>query len=939
MPRVGAGQTVESQGYQARLHHDYQRILKSLLQLQAHRPAQLRLQNEPNQPVGTKLQNEPNQPVGAKLQNEPKQPAGTKLQNEPKRPAGTKFTKRTQPTADPSYAGRVVTEFIRDLQFGIRLLAKSPVFTATAALLLAVGISANTLIYSVVNALLLRPPAVSQPENLVRLIEVHPNDFITWDLPYKLCGELSARDASISEAVCQGETDVPFSDGVTTERVRVHLVSPNFFSSLRVHAYLGRVLTAEDERTAAANVVLSYAFWQRRFQRDPSILGRGISLGGHPFTIVGVSPEEFNGLAIETTPDIRVPAALDRIIVKPYGDMNPAADPLHGQIFGRLRAGVTVERASAEVDPLLHAAFQDLVDQIFPQAKGASPDSNIRRSRLTLESVATGVSTLRAQFSRGLEVLMAGVALLLLMACANVAGLLLARSAVRAQEMGVRLALGASQVRIVRQLLTEGLLLALLGGAVGTLLSVACLPLLVRALPPIRDRAAVLQPLALHIDIDLRVLGFTLIITLLTAVLFALSPALRCARLDVASTLRAGRGTTRRLLARNLIVVAQVAICTLILVGAALLVATLERMRVMNPGFDRDHLVTFTIDPSLRGYTPEQARALSKKLLEKTSSLPGVAVTGIASRGLMRGTGVKATFAAAGTHVSPNDVLNSSLNDVTPGYFETMGMHLLAGREFNWFDRDQTKPRKVIVNQVFARRFFPGRNPIGERFGFAGAAGVARADNEIIGVVSDAKYRSLREPIPPTVYNPAVDGFEYSFILHVRTGQRPEAMIAPVREVLRSLDAELPFIEVRTLREEVEASLWQERLLAALTTIFGAIAALLASIGLYGALDYAVKSRTREIGVRLALGAQQSRIIGLLSRETLIMVASGVALGLCAFAAAAVWIRRVLYEVRPWEPIAVVSVLFLIALVAVIAALPATYRAMRIDPASALRSE
>lgn len=830
--------------------------------------------------------------------------------------------------------------FFRDLQFGIRLLAKSPVFTVTATLLLAVGISANTLIYSVVDALLLRPPAVAHPENLVRLIEVHPNDFHTWDLPYKLCGALADRDASISEAICQGESDVSFSDGNTTERVRVHLVSPNFFSSLGVPAYLGRVLSAEDERTGAPNAVLSYAFWQRRFRGDTSILGRGIVLGGHPFSVVGVSPEAFNGLAVETSPDLRVPAAAGRSIVKPIDGMKPDADPLQGQIFARVRAGVTIQRGSAEVDPLLHGTFQDLLDELFPPAKGAAPDSNVRRSHLQLESVATGVSTLRAQFSRGLEVLMAGVALLLLMACANVAGLLLARATVRAQEMGVRLALGASPGRIIRQLLTEGLLLALLGGAAGTLFTWACLPLLMRGLPPIRDRAAVLQPITLHIDINLRVLAFTIILTALAAVLFASSPALRCARFEVISTLRGGgRTSTRGVLSRNLVVISQVAICTLILIAASLLVETLKRMRNMNPGFDRDHVVTFTLDPSLRGYKPEESRALSKTLLEKASRLPGVAGASVASRGLMRGTGVKATFGVAGSRIEVSDLLGSSLNSVTPGYFETMGMHLLAGREFNWFDRDQSKPHNVIVNQTFARHYFPGRNPIGGRFGFAGAGGVATGDNEIAGVVSDAKYRSLREPIPPTVYNPVVDGFDDGFILHVRTRLRPEALIAPVREVLHALDPELPFIEVRTLREEVEASLWQERLLAVLAIIFGGIAALLASIGLYGALDYAVKSRTRELGVRMALGAQPARIVGLMSREVLLLVAGGAAAGLCAFAVAGVWIRRVLYEVQPWEPMAVLAVLALIGMVAVIAALPATYRAVRIDPASALRLE
>jgi predicted permease len=831
-----------------------------------------------------------------------------------------------------------MVEFFRDLRFGVRLLAKSPVFTVTAALLLAVGISANTLIFSIFNALLLRPLPVSHPENLVRLVEVHPNDFVTWDLPYNFCDDAASGDVDFSEVICQGEGDVAFSDGASPERVRVHFVSPNFFTSLGVHAYLGRMLDADDEHTRAQNAVLSYNFWRKRWRSDISVVGRTIILGGYPFAIVGVSPEAFNGLAVDTSPDFRVPASVDRLLIKPYGDMNPAARPLFAQIFGRLRIGLTFERADAELDPSLHEVFQQETNKIFPPAKAATPDGIIR-SRLRLESIVNGVSTLRAQFSRSLEILMAGVALLLLMACANVAGLLLARSAARGQEMGVRLALGASPGRIVRQLLTEGLLLSLLGGLAGILFTTACLPLLVRALPPIRDRGAVLQPLAVHIAIDLHVLGFAIGVTVLTAVLFALSPALRCARADVMSTLKGGRTTTRRLLTGDLIVMAQVGICTLILMGAALLIETLERMHSMNPGFDADRVVTFTIDPSVRGYTPNQNRSLSKALLEKARAIPGVSAVSIASRGLMRGTGVKATFGAAGSRITPTDFLNSSLNNVTPGYFQTMGLHLLAGRVFNWFDRNQGAPHKVIVNQAFARHFFPSKNPLGERFGFPGPGGVAAADNEIIGVVSDAKYRSLREPIPPTVYSAAIDGFDSAFILHVRTNQRPEALIEPVRALLRSLDPELPLIEVRTLREEVDASLWQERLLAVLSTIFGVIAALLASIGLYGALDYAVKSRTREIGVRIALGAQPRRIVSLFSRQALVLTSGGVVAGLCAHATTSIYLRRVLYDLHPWQPIALVSVVFLVGLIAASATVPATYRAVRVDPASTLRGE
>lgn len=832
-----------------------------------------------------------------------------------------------------------MTDLFRDLRFGARMLAKSPVFTATAALLLAIGISANTLIFSVIDAWVLRPLPVSHPESLVRLIEVHPNNFITWDLPYNLCQSAPLGNASLAEMICQGEADVPFSDGTFTERIRVHLVSPNFFSSLGVHAHLGRVLTDDDERAAARNAVLSYAFWSRRFGRDASILGRSIVLRRHSFTVVGISSEGFNGLAVDTSPDIRVPAAADRFLVSPSPGMKPNARPLFAQIFGRLRNGASMERAGGEIESLLRAAYQDEMDRIFPPEKGAEPVRNVMVSRLRLESVGNGVSNLRGQFSPGLTVLMGGVALLLLMTCANVAGLLLARSTARAQEMGIRLALGASRGRIVRQLLTEGLLLGLLGGIGGIALSRAALPLLTLGLPPVRDRAAVLQPLAVHIDIDLRVLGFSLLITLATVVLFALSPALQSARSEFVSTLRSSRSTTRRLLPRNLIVTVQVAVCTVILIGAVLLVQTLERIRSMNPGFDHHHVVTFTVDPGLKGYSPENSRALSKTLLERAGQLPGVAAAGAASRGVMRGTGVKATLGPAGTRVQASDYLNSSLNSVTPGYFESMGMRMLAGRDFNWFDRSQTAPGKAIVNQAFASRFFPGRNPIGERYGAPGAGNIARSSSEIIGVVSDAKYRSLREPIPPTVYGPVVDGFGSVFILHVRTSQSPESMIAPVRQVLRSLDPELPFLEVRTLREEVEASLWQERLLAALSMIFGGIAVLVASLGLYGALDYAVKSRTREIGVRVAIGAEPARIIRLLGREVLLLVSGGAVLGLCAYAGVAVWIRRALYQVSTWDPIGIVSALAAVGVVAAIAVAPALYRAVRIDPASALRAE
>ncbi len=337
-----------------------------------------------------------------------------------------------------------------------------------------------------------------------------------------------------------------------------------------------------------------------------------------------------------------------------------------------------------------------------------------------------------------------------------------------------------------------------------------CLPLLVRALPPVRDRAAVAQPLALHAGMEWRVLGFALAAALASAVLCGILPALRSSRANLS-----GSRVTARLFMRNAMVAAQVAVCTILLIGAALLVETLDRMRTMDAGFDADHVVTFTVDPSMRAYKPEQSRALSLKLLEKARALPMARSAALAGKAMMRGTGLKATFGAAGTRITKNDFLNSSMNSVSPGYFETMGMRVITGRDFTWFDRNGKNPPSMkIVNQAFARRFFPGRNPLGMRFGGNGADGLARPDDEVVGVVSDAKYRSLREPIQPVVYNSAVDGFDDDFILHVRTRGRPEAVIAPVRDIMRSLDPELPFVEVETLRQEVDTSLWQERLLA-----------------------------------------------------------------------------------------------------------------------------
>ncbi len=401
-------------------------------------------------------------------------------------------------------------EFWRDIRFGLRLLGHSPVFALTISLLLGIGIGANTLIFSLFDALLLRPLPVPHPEQLVRLIEVRSNGFTTWDFPFELYEQLVSHGSSLSEVLCQGDLDVSFKDGESTERIRVNAVSKNFFTSLGIHAQLGRVLGPDDEKAGVTHAVLSRDFWRRQFAGSPSVIGRGINLNGRAFTIVGVLRSGMNGLSVDTSPDIRVSVTAGRMLVQQTSIGPPDPLRLEFQIFGRLRPGMTLARAEAEIEPLARRAYEDALIAARPKFATGLPQE-LLDSHLRLEPAGNGISSLRAQFSRGLALLMASVGLLLLLACANVACLLLARSAARSQEIGMRLILGATRWQIARQLLTESLLLAVLGGALGVLLTFMCRPLLLAAVPPIRDRAAVLQPLALHADIDMRVFYFAVL--------------------------------------------------------------------------------------------------------------------------------------------------------------------------------------------------------------------------------------------------------------------------------------------------------------------------------------------------------------------------------------------------------------------------------------------
>jgi predicted permease len=536
---------------------------------------------------------------------------------------------------------------------------------------------------------------------------------------------------------------------------------------------------------------------------------------------------------------------------------------------------------------------------------------------------------LRDRFGLALQLLAGSSGLLLLLMCSNVAGLLLARGAARREEIAVRLALGAPRARLVRQMLAESALLAAAGAAGGWLVAALSMPLLLRALPPMRDRATTQLALSLDVAPDAHVLLFAIGVSIATALLFGLAPALANSRVSLDGVLRGAR-SSRGGRFRVALVVFQVALCTLLLAGAGLFVRSFRQLRNLDPGFDAAHVVTFTAYPGLAGYSQEQCDKLRLALLDRVRNLPGVVSAASSSLAIMRGSGMKTTILPEGRPFTDADRLNTSVNRVSPEYFDAMGMRILAGRGFQDSDRN-AKILHVVINQTFANQFFPRADPVGRRLWNG-----LQTRFEIIGVVNDAKYRSLREPMTPIYYTLESDD---AFVLTVRTRMRPEALIQPVRRELSALDPALPFIEIHALSEEVDASAASERLTAVLALLFGLLAAVLAALGIYGLLSFAVAQRRREIGIRMAIGAGPRDIAQMIGRQALAMVAMGIAAGLAAVWEAAPAVRSLLYGVTPWDGVSLgAAAAFVLVVSALATAIPAA-RATRVAPASALRDD
>lgn len=815
---------------------------------------------------------------------------------------------------------------LADLRAAARVLSNSPLFALSAVGLLALALAANTVIFSAVDALLLRSLPVHGADRLVRIVTVRQPLGARSDFHYEEeFGAWKKQLTGFEELFAWSEQDFDVRVGEAIERARVHFVTGNFFSSLDATPALGRLTGDADDKPSVDGrtpVVLSYSYWQRRFAGDPGVVGRPLALEGHQAVIVGVSARYFNGLSVETTPDMRAPIGWLRTLRR-----NLFENRIDCEVAGRLRPNVAAEPVRQQAEAIWRNGWRER-NKLDPGEAG----------QFVFEPAARGVSRLRTQFGGVLWLLLGGMGLLTLLVCANVAALTMARTALRRGELAVRTALGASRSRLVRQLLAEAVLILLGAVAVAAALALAVIPRVTDALPPVRDFSAQRLSLSVNIAPDWRVFGFGALISGAALLVFGLLPALAAVSGDLHPLLKEGRITSAGWRGRQALVALQVALCTLLLTGAGLTLATLHRLEKLDAGFSPARVVTFGVSPEMAGYNAEDGVKLRERLLNLVRELPEVESAAAASRGLMRGTGVKMTIVPVGGRARPEDFLNTSGQGASPEYFATMGIPWMAGRNFTGREDPKRMPRPVVVNQAFARRFSPERDVLGRQFSHGTVDGKAAEPSfEVIGLVGDAKYRSLREPFQPVIYNPLTPGQD--FILHVRTRAAPDRVIAPMRRLLAGVDPKLSFLEVTTLSEEVRASLWGERVAAQLAAGFAIVASLISAAGLYALIAFEASRRRREIGIRVALGARPLDVVRLMFHRAAAIAAAGVGAGVVLAWALAPHIGGLLYEVEPRDLRALAGASAVAFLIAAAASLMPSVRAAATAPTSTLRQE
>ena len=863
---------------------------------------------------------------------------------------------------------------LQDLRYGVRMLLKQKGLTAIAVLSLALGIGANTALFSIVDAMLLKMLPVKDPERLVLFRSVAPREFSTGSytgnsntdqatgqrtmtsFPYQSFQRMREQQSALSDIFAFGDVGLNVSADGQADVASGQAVSGNYFAGLGVQPMLGRVLTDEDDKAAASPAaVLSYRYWQLRFGGNKSVVGKQINLNNVAFTVIGITAPGFDGtMGVGSTQDVTIPIAWEpQLFVDHERSRMNGAGVWWLRLMGRLKPGATAEQARAQLENAFH---QSVVEhRTARQAEVLATHGNAINNldpkqypRLYLDPGGQGEMNVRQSYAPSLYLLLGVVGLVLLIACANVANLLLSRAASRQKEIALRLALGASRWRLIRQLLTESVLLSVVGGATGLVFALW-----------IKDGLLAVNDWggrgmrALEPQLDWRVLGFTMTLSLLTGVVFGLAPAWRSTKVDLTPTLKdGGRGSSavaRSLFSRGLVIL-QVALSLLLLVGAGLFVRTLLNLQRVDPGFNTRNLMLFGLQPGLIGYKDEKLTQLYQQLSERLEAVPGVqAVTFSRVALLARGSSSRNVFLRDALAAKPDSEGRIKpngegyLHQVRENFLETMEIPLLSGRTLKAQD-DARTPKVVVVNQTFANKYFPNENPVGKRFTFD----TSKPDEiEIVGVARDAKYTRQRDEIPPTVYSSwrqelrSMSGATFE----VRTAGDPNASVAAVRQAVREVDGNLPINSVRTQVEQADETLQMERLFAKLLTLFGLLAQQLAAIGLFGVMAYAVSQRTHEIGIRMALGANRSDVLRMILRQGMNLTLLGVALGLVGAYVLTKYLEswmnlsRMLFGVKLSDPLTYGVIAVLLTLVALVACYIPARRATKVDPLVALRYE
>ncbi len=833
-------------------------------------------------------------------------------------------------------------QIFQELRYGIRQLRKAPVFTLVAVITLALGIGANTAVFTLLDQALLRALPVSHPEQLVRLqftgsTRGHFNSFGGDDhdyFSYPMYRDLRDQNQVFEALIASDLQNVSVQWNNKPDLVGCELASGNYFQALGLRPAIGRLFVpADDVPDSSPVVVLSFNYWKRQFGSDPRVINQTLLINAHPFTIIGVAPPGFHSIVGGSTPETFVPLTTKNIITPRWQDLEDFNSHWM-MIVGRLKPGVSRRQAEASLQPLWHALRASELARI-PNASERLRRTYLDESRMQVLDSARGFSPLRDQIGTPMLIVMGMVVLLVLMACVNVSSLLLVRAAGRVREMSVRYAMGAGRWQILRQLLAEGLLLGLLGGTLGLLLAPAVSSVLIR-----RVAGGTATDLPFSSGVDSRILLFNFALALVVSLLFSLAPALRFLHPDLAGSLKQQSTTPAGgpLRFRRVLVGAQISLSLLLLIGAGLFVRTLHNLRALNVGFATDHLVSFAIDPRLTGYQTEQVFPLYRRVTQTLSSLPGTRSVAGTDDPDLANTDDDGNIVIAGYNEREDEDMQVEEPAVTPGYFATMQVPLLAGRDFTE-DDVMGKPNVGIVNLAFARHFFgTPQNAIGHFIGFGGSQG--KRDTEIVGVVGDTRHARVRDDIKRTVYRPRFQLDNPSVLTFlVRTWQPPEAALANIRGAMQQLDAKLALSSLQTMDVQIADNLSVERLVALLAVSFGVLAMLLAAIGLYGVLAYATAQRTREIGIRMALGAQQRAVIGLVLRDVLWLAGISIAVTLPVAVVLGRLLRSALYGVTAADPVTLLGGTLLVAAVVLLAAWLPARRAASVEPVKALRTE